>query len=57
MTEGRFDLKVEEANASINDRMETLTVLQTTLPMLLKQGVPVPPEIVDLLPMNPDLRD
>jgi hypothetical protein len=25
--------------------------------MLLKQGVPVPPEIVDLLPMNPDLRD
>jgi hypothetical protein len=56
MTEGRFDLKVEEANASINDRMETLTVLQTTLPMLLKQGIPVPPDIVDLLPMNPDLR-
>jgi hypothetical protein len=57
MTEGRFDLKIEEANASINDRLETLTVLQTTLPMLLKQGVPVPPEMVDLLPMNPDLRD
>jgi hypothetical protein len=56
MMQGRFDLKVEEANASINDRMETLTVLQTTLPMLLKQGVPVPAEIVDLLPMNPDLR-
>jgi hypothetical protein len=32
MTEGRFDLKIEEANASINDRLETLTVLQTTLP-------------------------
>jgi hypothetical protein len=56
MTEGRFDLKIEEANASINDRMETLTVLQTTLPMLLKQGVPIPPAVVDLLPMNPDLR-
>jgi hypothetical protein len=56
MTEGRFDLKVEEANASINDRLETLTVLQTTLPQLLKMGVPVPPDIVDLLPMNPDLR-
>jgi hypothetical protein len=43
MTEGRFDLKIEEANASINDRLETLTVMQTTLPMLLKQGVPMNP--------------
>lgn len=57
MTEGRFDLKVEETNASINDRMETLTVMQTTLPQMLQTGVPIPPGFVDLLPMNPDLRD
>jgi hypothetical protein len=57
MTEGRFDLKVEEANASINDRMETLAVMQTTLPQMIQAGVPVPPEFVDLLPMNPDVRD
>ena len=57
MTMGRFDLKVEETNATINDRMETLTVLQTTLPMLLKEGIPLPPETVDLLPMNPAIRD
>jgi hypothetical protein len=57
MTEGRFDLKVEETNASINDRMETLTVMQTTLPQMLQTGMPIPPSFVDLLPMNPDIRD
>jgi hypothetical protein len=57
MTEGRFDLKVEETNASINDRMETLTVMQTTLPQIIQAGVPVPPEFIDLLPMNPTIRD
>jgi hypothetical protein len=57
MTEGRFDLKVEETNASINDRLETLTVMQTTLPTMIQEGMPIPPEFVDLLPMNPDLRD
>jgi hypothetical protein len=57
MTEGKFDLKVEETNASINDRMETLTVMQTTLPQMLQTGVPIPPGFVDLLPMNPDLRE
>jgi hypothetical protein len=57
MTEGRFDLKVEETNASINDRMETLTVMQTTLPQMLSTGMPIPPSFVDLLPMNPDIRD
>jgi hypothetical protein len=57
MTEGKFDLKVEETNASINDRMETLTVMQTTLPQLIQTGVPIPPEFIDLLPMNPSIRD
>jgi hypothetical protein len=57
MVDGRFDLKVEETNSSINDRLETLTVMQTTLPQMLQAGVPIPPEFVDLLPMNPDIRD
>lgn len=57
MTQARFDMKIEEANASINDRLETLTVMQTTLPQLISAGVPIPPEFVDLLPMNPDIRD
>lgn len=54
---GRFDLKVEETNATINDRITTLTVMQTTLPEWIKAGVPVPPEFVDLLPMPPHIRD
>lgn len=57
MTQGKFDMKVEETNASINDRMETLTVMQTTLPQIIQAGVPVPPEFIDLLPMNPTIRD
>jgi hypothetical protein len=57
MTQGKFDLKVEETNASLNDRMETLTVMQTTLPQIIQAGVPVPPEFIDLLPMNPTIRD
>jgi hypothetical protein len=54
---GRYDLAVEETNSSINDRMATLAVLQTTLPQLIKAGVPVPPELIDLLPMSPHIRD
>lgn len=54
---GRYDVTVEETNSTINDRIQTLTVLQTTLPQLAKAGVPVPAEIIDLLPMQPHIRD
>ena len=57
MQVGRYDVTVEETNSTINDRIQTLTVLQTTLPQLAKAGVPVPPEIIDLLPMQPHIRD
>ena len=57
MALGDFDLKVEETNASINDRITALTVLQTTLPQWIKAGTPVPPEVVDLLPIQPKVRD
>lgn len=54
---GRYDVTVEETNSTINDRMATLGVLQTTLPQLAKAGVPVPPSIIDLMPMQPHIRD
>lgn len=54
---GKYDVTVEETNSTINDRMQTLAVMQTTLPQMAKAGVPVPPEIIDLLPMQPHIRD
>lgn len=54
---GRYDVTVEETNSTINDRMATLGVMQTTLPQLAKAGVPVPPSIIDLMPMQPHIRD
>lgn len=54
---GRYDLAIDETQASINDRMMTFTILQTTLPMMMKAGVPLVPEFVDLLPMDPEIRD
>lgn len=56
MQMGDYDLTVEETNATVNDRMATLTVMQTTLPQMMKAGVPIPASIVDLLPMQPHIR-
>lgn len=57
MSLGDYDLTVEETNATVNDRIATLNILQTTLPQLAKAGMTVPPEIIDLLPMQPHIRD
>lgn len=54
---GRYDLTVEETDATVNDRIATLNILQTTLPMMLKSGMPLTPEFVDLMPMPPHVRD
>lgn len=54
---GRYDVTVEETNSTVNDRMATLGVLQTTLPQMAKSGVPIPPSVIDLLPMQPHIRD
>lgn len=56
MALGDYDLTVEETNSTINDRMQTLTVMQTTLPQMMKAGVPIPASVVDLLPMQPHIR-
>lgn len=57
MQAGRYDVVVEEANSTINDRIATLNIMQTTLPGMLKAGVPVPPSFVDILPMDPHIRE
>jgi hypothetical protein len=53
----RFDITVDETNSTVNDRMATLNILQTTLPALMKAGMAAPPEFVDLLPCPPHVRN
>jgi hypothetical protein len=52
----RYDIAVDESNSTVNDRIATLNVLQTTLPQLAKTGVAITPGFVDLLPMPPHVR-
>jgi hypothetical protein len=56
MLQGRYDFAVDDTNSTINDRVATLNIMQTTLPQMMKAGVPIPPGIVDLMPMEPQLR-
>lgn len=56
MTIGKYDISVEETNSTVNDRIATLNVMQTTLPQMAKAGITIPPEIIDLLPMPPNVR-
>lgn len=53
---GRFDITVDEDESGVNDRFEALYVLQTTLPQMIKAGVPVTPEFIDLLPLPPHIK-
>ena len=56
MLTGRYDLQVDESDSTVNDRMATLNIMQTTLPQIMKAGVPIPPEFVDLLPIEPHIK-
>jgi hypothetical protein len=40
MSLGDYDLTVDETNETVNDRIATLNIMQTTLPTLMKAGVP-----------------
>jgi hypothetical protein len=56
MQVGRFDITVDEGEDSINDQFDALYVLQTTLPQMMKAGIPITPEFIDLLPIPPHIR-
>ena len=51
-----FDAVVEDSPDTPTDKMATMHILQTTLPMLVKSGLPVPPSIVDTLPIAPHIK-
>ena len=54
---GKYDVTVEETNATVNDRIATLNILQTTLPQMMKAGIGITPSFIDLMPMPPHVRD
>lgn len=53
----RFDAAIDETEATVNDRIQTLTLLQTVLPTLIDAGIPIPPGLIDLFPIPPHVRD
>jgi hypothetical protein len=57
VTFGQYDVVIEDSTDSPTDKMATMHILQTTLPMLMKAGIPIPPSFVDLLPISPHIRD
>lgn len=47
----KFDVIVDEAPTSPNMKERTFGVLSELLPILLKAGIPIPPEILDYAPL------
>jgi hypothetical protein len=56
MQAGRFDITVDEGENNVNDQFDALYVLQTTLPQMMKAGIPITPEFIDLLPIPPHIK-
>lgn len=53
----KYDVIVGESPTSPNQKEETFAILSALIPQLLKIGVPVPPEILDYMPLPADLID
>ena len=54
---GRYDVIVDEAPTSPNQKEKVFAVLQALLPGLLQAGVPIPPEVVDYTPLPSKLAE
>lgn len=51
----RYDIIVDEAATSPNQKERTFQVMSQILPMIMKSGVPIPPEILDYSPLPQSL--
>ena len=51
----RYDIIVDEAASSPNQKERTFQVMSQILPMIMKTGVPIPPEILDYSPLPESL--
>lgn len=50
-----YDIIVDEAASSPNQKDRTFQVMTQILPMIMKQGMPIPPEILDYSPLPASL--
>lgn len=53
----KYDIIVDEAPSSPNQKEKTWQTLQTLLPLLLQAGIPIPPQTLDLLPLPQSFLD
>jgi hypothetical protein len=51
----KYDIIVDEAATSPNQKERTFQVMSQILPMIMKTGVPIPPEILDYSPLPQSL--
>lgn len=49
----KYDIVVDESPSSPNVKEQVFGVMSSMIPMLIKMGVPVPPEIIDYVPGLP----
>lgn len=47
----KYDIVIDEAPTSPNSKEKTFAVLMQLLPVALQSGIPVPPEILDYMPL------
>lgn len=53
----RYDVIVDEAPTSPNQRERTFAILTQMLPLVAKMGIPMPPEILDYAPLPSGLTE
>lgn len=51
----KYDIIVDQAASSPNQKEKTFQVMTQLLPMIMKQGVPIPPDILDYSPLPQSL--
>jgi hypothetical protein len=54
---GKYDVIIDESPSSPNMKEKTWAILQGLLPVLLKAGIPIPPETLDYLPLPQSFID
>lgn len=57
MTEenSKYDVVVSDSPTSPNQKEETYAILTQIIPHVLKMGIPIPPEVLDFMPLPADL--
>lgn len=53
----KYDVIIDESPSSPNQKERTWAILQGLLPMLIKAGAPIPPEVMEYLPLPQSLLD